>query len=67
MDIEPNMKLTTYWVPIDAVWTPVPPEAVISDKGNPFAEGVVWYSPIIENGMWTGQQKIICFVPGSEP
>ena len=55
----------TYWVPIDAIWTPVPPETVIFDKGNPLAEAVVWYSPVIESGKWTGRWKIICFVPGS--
>jgi hypothetical protein len=55
----------TYWVQIDAVWTSVPREAVIFDKGNPFAEAVVWYSPAIEGGKWTGRWKIICFVPGS--
>jgi hypothetical protein len=60
-----EIKEAAYWVPINSVWTPVPPEAVIHDKGNPFAEAVVWYSPIIVGGKWTGQQKIICFVPGS--
>src|SRR6516162_5604987 len=54
-----------YWVPINEVWTPVPPEAVLIDKGNPFAEAVVWYSPLIENKKWSGRYKIICFVPGS--
>ena len=54
-----------YWVPIKEVWTPVPPEAVLIDKGNPFAEAVVWYSPLIENKKWSGRYKIICFVPGS--
>jgi hypothetical protein len=54
-----------YWVPINEVWTPVPPEAVLIDKGNPFAEAVVWYGPHIENKKWSGRYKIICFVPGS--
>ena len=54
-----------YWVPIKEVWTPVPPEAVLIDKANPFAEAVVWYSPLIENKKWSGRYKIICFVPGS--
>jgi len=54
-----------YWVPINQVWTPVPPEVVIFDQGNPFAEAVVWYSPVIEGGKFTGRQKIICFVPGA--
>jgi hypothetical protein len=62
---EYEVRENTYWVPINSVWTPVPPEAVIHDKGNPFGEAVVWYSPIIVGGKWTGQQKIICFVPGS--
>ena len=53
------------WVPINEVWTPVPPEAVLIDKGNPFAEAVVWYSPLIENKKWSGRYEIICFVPGS--
>ena len=62
---EYEIRENTYWVPINSVWTPVPPEAVIEDKGNPFAEAVVWYSPVIVDRKWTGQQKIICFVPGS--
>ena len=62
---EYEIRENTYWVPIDSVWTPVPPEAVIEDNGNPFAEAVVWYSPVIVDRKWTGQQKIICFVPGS--
>jgi len=41
------------------------PEAVLIDKANPFAEAVVWYSPLIENKKWSGRYKIICFVPGS--
>jgi hypothetical protein len=62
---EYEIKENMYWVQINEVWTPVPSEAVIFDKGNPFAEAVVWYAPIIEGGKWTGRQKIICFVPGS--
>ena len=62
---EYEIRENTYWVPIGSVWMPVPPEAVIEDKGNPFAEAVVWYSPVIVDRKWTGQQKIICFVPGS--
>ena len=62
---EYEIRENAYWVPIDTVWTAVPPEAVIMDKGNPFPEAVVWYSPVIEGGKWTGRQKIICFVPGS--
>jgi hypothetical protein len=54
-----------YWVPINEVWSPVPSQAVLVDKGNPFAEAVVWYSPIIENKKWSGRYEIICFVPGS--
>jgi hypothetical protein len=60
-----EIRADAYWVPINEVWTPVPSESVIFDKGNPFAEAVVWYSPVIEGGKWTGRQKIICFVPGS--
>jgi hypothetical protein len=55
----------SYWVPINGVWMSVPPEAVIFDQGNPFAEAVVWYSPVILDRKWTGGWKIICFVPGS--
>jgi hypothetical protein len=62
---EYEIRGDSYWVPIDAVWTSVPPGAVIFDKGNPFAEAVVWYSPVIEGGRWMGRWKIICFVPGS--
>jgi hypothetical protein len=47
---EYEIRGDTYWVPIDSAWTQVPPETVIVDKGNPFAEAVVWYSPVIEGG-----------------
>jgi hypothetical protein len=56
---------SAYWVPISGLWTEVPSDAVIFDKGNPFADAVVWYAPVIEKGKWTGRQKIICFVPGN--
>jgi len=62
---EYEIRGDSYWVPINGVWTSVPPETVIFDKGNPFAEAVVWYSPVIEGGKWSGRWKIICFVPGS--
>lgn len=61
---EYDMKENRYWVPINQVWTPVPPEVVIYDQGNPFAEAVVWYNPVIQNGQPTGDHDIICFVPG---
>jgi len=61
---EYDMRNNNYWVPINQVWTPVPPEVVIYDKGNPFSEAVVWYNPIYENGQPTGEHKILCFVPG---
>ena len=61
---EYDMRENSYWVPIDQVWTRIPPEVVILDQGNPFSEAVVWYNPIIENGKPTGQHKILCFVPG---
>jgi hypothetical protein len=61
---EYDMRENAYWVPINEVWTPIPPEVVIYDQGNPFSEAVVWYNPIIENGKPTGQHKILCFVPG---
>jgi hypothetical protein len=61
---EYDMRENSYWVPINQVWTQIPPEVVIHDQGNPFSEAVVWYNPIIENGQPTGQHKILCFVPG---
>ena len=61
---EYDMRENSYWVPINQVWTPIPPEVVIHDQGNPFSEAVVWYNPIVENGQPTGQHKILCFVPG---
>ena len=59
-----DMRENSYWVPINQVWTPIPPEVVIYDKGNPFTEAVVWYNPILVNGQPTGEHKILCFVPG---
>ena len=61
---EYDMRENSYWVPINQVWTPIPPEVVIYDKGNPFSEAVVWYNPILVNGQPTGEHKILCFVPG---
>lgn len=61
---EYDMRENNYWVPIDQVWTPIPPEVVIYDKGNPFSEAVVWYNPVLVNGQPTGENKILCFVPG---
>jgi len=61
---EYDMRENFYWVPINQVWTQIPPEVVIYDQGNPFSEAVVWYNPILENGQPTGQHKILCFVPG---
>jgi hypothetical protein len=61
---EYDMRENSYWVPINQIWTPVPPEVVIFDKGNPFTEAVVWYNPVVENGQPTGEHKILCFVPG---
>jgi hypothetical protein len=61
---EYDMRENNYWVPINQIWTPVPPEVVIYDKGNPFSEAVVWYNPVIENGQHTGRHDILCFVPG---
>jgi hypothetical protein len=54
-----------YWVPIEGEWTPVPPEAVVYNAGNPTGEAVVWYvrndatSPHGASGYF-----IRCFVPG---
>jgi hypothetical protein len=61
---EYDMKENHYWIPIDKVWHPVPPEVVIYDQGNPFAEAVVWYNPILVNGQPSGNYDILCFVPG---
>ena len=61
---EYDMRENQYWIPINEVWTPVPPDVVILDQGNPFMEAVAWYNPILENGKPTGQHKILCFVPG---
>lgn len=59
-----DMKENQYWVPINDVWTPVPPEVVIYDQGNPFTEAVVWYNPTFVDGRPSGSYKILCFVPG---
>jgi len=61
---EYDMRENNYWVPINQVWTPIPPEVVIYDQGNPFSEAVVWYNPVLVNGQPTGENKILCFVPG---
>jgi hypothetical protein len=61
---EYDMRENNYWVPINQVWTPIPPEVVIYDQGNPFSEAVVWYNPVLVNGQPTGEHKILCFVPG---
>ena len=61
---EYDMRENSYWVPINQIWTPIPPEVVIYDKGNPFSEAVVWYNTILVNGQPTGEHKILCFVPG---
>ena len=61
---EYDMRENNYWVPINQVWTPIPPEVVIYDQGNPFSEAVVWYNPVLVNGLPTGEHKILCFVPG---
>jgi len=48
-----------YEVPIDGVWIPVPPEAIVHDAGNPTGEAIVWY---IKSG--PDIFYIRCFVPG---
>jgi hypothetical protein len=50
---------TGYEVPIENVWTPVPPEAVVYNAGNPLDEAVVWY---VRQG--DSSYYIRCFVPG---
>jgi hypothetical protein len=53
-----DMRNNQYWVPINGEWTPVPPEAVIRNAGNPIGDAVVWYSSY-------GTRVVIrCFVPG---
>jgi hypothetical protein len=54
-----DMRKNQYWVPIEGTWTPVPPEAVLNDVGNPVGDAVVWYS------VYGGRVMIRCFVPGS--
>ena len=61
---EYDMKENRYWIPIENVWHPVPPEVVIYDQGNPFAQAVVWYNPILVDGKPSGNYNILCFVPG---
>ena len=61
---EYDMRQNQYWVPINEVWTAVPPEVVIYDQGNPFSEAVIWYNPVYKNGQPTGEHHILCFVPG---
>lgn len=52
------MRKNRYWVPINGTWTPVPPEAVLTNVGNPVGDAIVWYSAY-------GDQVVIrCFVPG---
>jgi hypothetical protein len=67
-----------YWVPIEGEWTPVPPEAVVHDAGNPTGEAVVWYVKMQGNppvAREDGRERpdgpdqskkyhIRCFVPG---
>lgn len=51
-----------YEVPIDGAWRRVPPEAVITNAGNPTGEAVVWYTRVsIQGG---DVYHIRCFVPG---
>ncbi|MGH6670881.1 MAG: hypothetical protein ACRECV_02760 [Xanthobacteraceae bacterium] len=53
-----QMRKNRYWVPINGTWTPVPPEAVLTNVGNPVGDAIVWYSAY-------GDQVVIrCFVPG---
>jgi len=60
---EYDIRGTSYWVPIEGKWWPVPPDTVIYDAGNPFGEAVVWYSTTWgEDGAY--EPKIRCFVPG---
>lgn len=53
-----DMRENKYWVPINGEWMVVPPDAVVSDEGNPTGDAVVWYT------MYNGTVYIRCFVPG---
>lgn len=55
-----DMRQNLYWVPINGNWTPVPPDAVLKNTGNPTGGAVVWYSN------YGGQVIIRCFVPGDD-
>jgi hypothetical protein len=48
----------------EAPWLRIPPEAVITEYGNPVGEAVVWYVPQRAGG---GEVEfyIRCFVPGA--
>jgi hypothetical protein len=50
-----------YDVPIEGIWTPVPPEAVVRNSNNPTGETIVWY--VKQDGIqpW----HIRCFVLGN--
>jgi hypothetical protein len=61
---EYDMKENLYWIPINQVWVPVPPEVVIYDQGNPFPDAVAWYNPVFVDGKPSGRYDILCFVPG---
>jgi hypothetical protein len=54
-----DMRNNQYWVPINGNWMAVPPDAVLSDAGNPVGDAVVWYS------IYGDHVVIRCFVPGS--
>jgi hypothetical protein len=53
-----DMRENSYWVPINGEWMIVPPEAVVSDEGNPTGDAIVWYTT------YNGAVYIRCFVPG---
>jgi hypothetical protein len=54
-----QMRKNEYWVPVNGTWMPVPPQAVVSNAGNPVGDAVVWYS------IYDGRVMIRCFVPGN--
>jgi hypothetical protein len=49
-----------YRVFIEREWVPVPPEAVVTNKGNPTGNAVVWYVRQSPTSIF-----IRCFVPGA--
>jgi hypothetical protein len=54
-DTEYEIRGSSYWVPVNGVWTEVPGEAVITGP-NKAGRPILWLDPL---------QNIRCFIPGS--